>query len=209
MESPGIQEITLEQQRRKVTELYDQVAGEYNANFEGKAEYQIPKILLEVYSRHNISSGELLDIGCGTGKLKEYLGEGFSYSGIDISSGMTEEARKNGFYVINGPVEEVIKTFDDKSVDHVTAMSSLYFVRDYELLMKEIERVARQSLFVSLEQFTPEIAEMMRKRGINIYNHLASIIENPTEVIRNTFLWKRPHTEDRIYGDIVFKKLIN
>ena len=70
-----------------------------------------------------------------------------------------------------------------------------------------MERVARKSIFISLEQFEPEIIEMMRSRGIDIYNHPTDVIENPTEVNRNVFLWVRPGVQERtdIRGDIVFK----
>jgi ubiquinone/menaquinone biosynthesis C-methylase UbiE len=199
--------IELETQRKNVTLLYDETASVYDESFEGKAEYQIPKILREIYRKHGILEGTILDVGCGTGKLREYLGDSFTYNGIDISSAMIEEAKKRGFKGYVGAVEDVIKGFEDKSIDHITALSSLYFIKDWKDLVKEFERVARKSIFVSLEQFEPKIVEMMKKRGINIYNHSASTIQNPTETIENTFLWKRPNTDDRISGDLVFKKL--
>lgn len=207
-EIPGnYEEVNLETQRKNVADLYDRVATVYNESFEGKAEYQSPRILLEIYQRHAITDGVLLDVGCGTGKLKEYLGDSFTYEGIDISPAMIKEAKKRDFIGHVGAAEDVIKTFADKSVDHIVALSSLYFIKDWEKLAKEFERVARQSIFVSLEQFEPEIIRMMKDRGINIYNHSASTIQNPTEIIGNIFLWKRPNTEDRIFGDLVFKKL--
>ncbi len=204
---PSQEKTELEIQRRNVALLYDQAAPVYDESFEGKAEYQIPRILLETYQKYGITKGTLLDIGCGTGKLKEYLGGSFIYKGIDISPTMIEEAKKRGFEGHIGAVEDVIETFGDKSIDHITALSSLYFIRDWEKLAKEFERVARESFFVSLEQFEPRIIEIMKERGINIYNHPASVIQNPTEVTQNVFLWKRPHTKDRISGDLVFKKI--
>ncbi len=204
---PSPEKTELETQRRNVTLFYDEAASVYDESFEGKAEYQIPRILLETYQKYGITEGTLLDIGCGTGKLKKYLGDSFTYEGIDISPAMIEEAKKRGFEGHIGAVEDVIETFRDKSVDHIIALSSLYFIEDWEKLAKEFERVARQSIFVSLEQFEPRIIEMMKGRGINIYNHSASEIQNPTEFTQNIFLWKRPNTEDRISGDLVFKKV--
>jgi ubiquinone/menaquinone biosynthesis C-methylase UbiE len=206
MEQPRINPET-QQQRQKVMELYDHIAGVYDKAFEAKAEYQAPRILKELYAKYGITEGEILDIGSGTGKLKEYLGNGFRYTGIDISSAMIEESKKRGYTGHMGAVEEVIKTLGNKSVDHVTALSSLYFVEDFDKVLQHAERVARQTIFFTLEQFTPEIIEMMKDRGIQLYNHPISKIENPTEVIQNTYLWKRPNTEDKIFGDILFKKL--
>lgn len=196
-------------QRANVANLYDEAAAVYDESFDGKAEYQIPGKLIETYANHGITDGEILDIGCGTGKLKEYLGDGFTYKGIDISPAMVELAKKRGFEGFVGPAEDVIATLPDKSVDHITALSSLYFVKDWENLAKQLERVARKSIFVSLEQFEPEVIQMMKARGIDVYNHSADAIEDPKEVIRNTFLWVRPTTEERveIFGDLVFKKL--
>lgn len=207
-EEPQIPDQEIVRQRENVTRLYDEAAAVYDESFDGKAEYQIPGKLVETYAKYGITGGEVLDIGCGTGKLREYLGNGFTYKGIDISPAMIDIARKRGFDGHAGPVEDVIATFEDKSVDHITALSSLFFIKDWENLANEFERVARKSIFVSLEQFEPEIIEMMKSRGIDIYNHSPDAIENPTEVMRNTFLWVRPTVEERveIFGDIVFKK---
>ena len=162
-----------------------------------------------MYEKYGIKDGVILDIGCGTGKLREYLGDSFIYKGIDISAQMAEVAKKRGFEVQIGPIEELVKTFADKSVDHITAVSSLFFTKDWGDLTKEFERIARKSIFVSLEQFEPEVIEKMKEQGINVFNHSASEIQDPTEIIKNTFLWVRPTSEERveIFGDLVFKKL--
>ncbi len=201
--------VEIERQRKNVTELYEHAAPIYDESFDGKVEYQTPHRLIETYQKHGITEGEILDIGCGTGKLKEYLGEGFKYKGIDISPAMIELAKKRGFEGFVGPVEDVIATFEDKSVDHITALASLNFVKDWENVAKQFERVARKSIFVSLEQFTPEMIEAIKSRGIDLYNHSANAISDPKEVTRNIFLWIRPTTEERVevYGDLVFKKL--
>lgn len=208
-EESNIPNQELVRQRENVTQLYEHAASVYDESFDGKAEYQIPGKLIETYEKHGITEGEVLDIGCGTGKLREYLGDGFSYKGIDLSPAMIELAKKRGFEGFVGPVEEVIATFEDKSVDHITALSSLFFVKDWENLAKQFERVARKSIFVSLEQFSPEIIAMMKARGIDIYNHSADAISDPKEVTKNIFLWIRPTVDERveIFGDLVFKQL--
>ena len=81
-------------QRRNVTAMYDEVASVYDNDFEAKADYQAPEILINTFNKHNIYSGKILDIGCGTGKLKNYLGNKFEYIGIDISPKMVVEAQK-------------------------------------------------------------------------------------------------------------------
>ncbi len=197
----------IEKQRRSVAGFYDGIASVYDDEFENKAEYKIPSILKDLYNKYEIKNGSILDIGCGTGKLKEYIGDDFNYEGVDISPAMAEEAKRRGFDVHVGPFEDVISTFPDKSVDHIVALSSLYFVKDFVLLFREFERVARKSICVSLEHFEPSVIRTMEERGIQIYNHNSLSVENPTELIRDVFLWKRPSTDDKITGDILFKKL--
>ncbi len=200
----------LETQKKNVTCLYNEVASIYNESFDSKAEYQIPQKLLEIYHEYEITDGKVLDIGCGTGKLKQTLGNNFTYEGVDISPAMIGELKKRGLEGRIGAIEDVIETFADKSVDHITALSSLFFIKDWEKLTKELDRVARKSIFVSLEQFKPEIIGIiMKEKGISVYNHPASVIKNPTEIIKNIFLWIRPTVKERvpIFGDLVFKKL--
>lgn len=180
-------EFSIELQRQKVTALYEEIAPIYDEQFEAQAEYQAPRILQELYAKYDIRGGQVLDVGCGTGKLHRYLGDDFSYKGIDVAESMIEEAKKKGYEGMVGAVEDVIRTLPDKSVDHVTALSSLYFIRDFDQLVAEFERVARHSIFVTLEQFTPEIIELMKVRGIQLFNHPASVISNPTEIVQNTF----------------------
>lgn len=196
-------------QRENVTRLYDGAAAVYDDSFEAKAENQITPKLVELYKKYGINGGTILDLGCGTGKLIEYLGDNFEYKGIDISSQMAERARDRGYEVFIGPVDEQIKKFPDKSIDHIVAVSSLFFVKDWALIAEEIQRIARKSIFVSLEQFEPEVIEQMKQLGINVYNHSTSEIKDPTYVDKNTFLWIRPTTKERveIFGDFVFKKI--
>lgn len=199
----------LETQRKNVAYLYDEAAPVYDETFYGKAEYQIPQKLVDIYQKYGITNGKVLDIGCGTGKLRQCLGNNFTYEGVDISSAMIEEVKKRGLKGHVGAIEDIIGTFTDKSFDHIIALSSLFFIKDWEKLTKEFDRVAKKSIFVSLEQFEPEIIEMMKERGISVYNHSASIIKNPTEIIKNVFLWIRPTVKERvpIFGDLAFKKL--
>ncbi len=198
--------MSIQDQRNNVTAFYNGIASVYEKEIEGKAENQFSNILLDIYKRYNIIRGDILDIGCGTGKLKEYLGNSFTYTGIDISPLMLQEAKNRGFEIFLGPAEEVIKRFPDKSIKHIVASSSLYFMSGFNGLVKEIERVASESFFMTLEQFDTKVMKAMRIKGIELYNHPASRIENPTELYKDVYLWKRPGTGEKIYGDIVFKR---
>jgi ubiquinone/menaquinone biosynthesis C-methylase UbiE len=194
-------------QIKNVSKYYDDVANIYDSVFEIKSEYQISKILVDIFERNKITSGLILDIGCGTGGLKKSLDNNFRYKGIDVSAKMAEKARSVGYEVIIGSAEEKIASFADKSVDHVVALSSVYFIENIEKLVKEFERVSRKTIFISFEKFEPGVIEIMKKKGINIFNHDPTIVSNPTEHIKNIYLWKSPTLGNKINGDIIFKRL--
>lgn len=51
------------------------------------------KFILEILKEYGIADGLVLDLGCGTGKMTEYLaGAGYDMIGIDLSEEMLEEA---------------------------------------------------------------------------------------------------------------------
>lgn len=205
METPETE--SQEIQRANVARLYNKAASVYDERYEGEADYQIPKILRDIYRENNIDSGLVLDVGCGTGRIRDYLGSDFEYKGIDISPLMAIEAEKKELGVEVGPIEDIIGKFPNKSVDHITALSMLYFVKDFGNLMREFERVARKSIFISLEHFDDETVGLMRGLGIHIYNHDSSTVSDPKEVRKNVYLWHRPENKEGVYGDVVFKRL--
>lgn len=194
-------------QRDKVTSFYDHIGSVYDEQFESKAEHESPRILADLYKEFGIVDGTIEDIGCGTGQLKNYLGSTFEYKGIDLSEEMAKIAQQKGFDVSIGPAEEIIEQIPDKSVDHVTALSSLYFFPDIKQLIKDCERIAKKSIFLTFEQFDQELINVMKEKGIQLYNHDSGIVDNPDRVIKDILLWKRPQTGQEIYGDIVFKIL--
>ncbi len=197
----------LTSQQEQVRDLYDGIAERYDSDFEAKAEYAAPGYLIKMFSDAGISGGSILDVGCGTGKLREYLGDKFQYAGIDLSPKMLSVAEGRGYSVEQGVALEILKKHSDRSVDHIVSLSSLYFMEDFHALVAEFERIARKSMFVTLEQFPPETIKMMHDRGIAIYNHPTSAIDNPTNTLSGVYLWKRPGTDQKIYGDVVFKKM--
>ena len=125
--------------------------------------------------------------------------------GIEISPVMAQKANERGYSKVQyGLAEEVLGTYQTKSVDHVVACSSLYFIENIDLVVWESLRIARKSVFVSLEQFDEETREVMLHNGIRIYNHHRNKFGNSV-VIRNTHLWTRPSNGKKIFGDIVHK----
>jgi ubiquinone/menaquinone biosynthesis C-methylase UbiE len=143
---------------------------------------------------------------CGTGKLKDYLGELFTYIGIDLSEKMLDEAKKRGFEVHRGPLEKVIKNFADRSVDHVVCVGVSGFVENLDGLVKEFLRVAKKSVLFAVEQLPEDLVTHMKEyRRIQIHNHPQFLLKTSTEQIKGVPFWR---SEDGIVlADVYFQKL--
>ncbi len=188
-----------------VAVMYDRIAPVYDKEFMGKADYQVPRLLREEFARREFNYGSMLDIGCGTGKILCDLGARFIMYGIEASGTMCHLAKRRGYVEVRyGFAEEVLSGFPTKSVDHVIALSSLYFVENIDQVLWESLRIARKSVFFSLEQFCEKTRIKMRDRGIRIFNHPSGKFGDSV-VIRNTHLWTRPTEGTKILGDIVHK----
>ena len=85
----------------EVAALYDRWADTYDAEM-AAAGYRHPSIALALLARHlPRGATPVLDAGCGTGLMGEWLGiVGYpEVEGLDISAGMLERARAKGAYV--------------------------------------------------------------------------------------------------------------
>jgi SAM-dependent methyltransferase len=84
----------------EVAALYDRWADTYDAEM-AAAGYRHPSIALALLARHlPRGAAPVLDAGCGTGLVGEWLGiVGYpEVEGLDISAGMLERARAKGAY---------------------------------------------------------------------------------------------------------------
>ncbi|KAJ9642777.1 hypothetical protein H2204_002425 [Knufia peltigerae] len=120
--------------------LYDQWAAQYDKDLEG-LDYAFPTLAAEALSQalakaspHSSSGGQLTglriaDAGCGTGLVGRELATKYgadNVSGLDISSGMLEVARKTGCYA-KLDVADLSKplTIPDGSFDAVVCVGTL------------------------------------------------------------------------------------
>jgi len=71
----------------KARPFYDEVAPSYDSRFQGRVAYVENQLACA-----NLPTGNVLDLGCGTGLFLEYR-QPKGYVGIDISSGMLSVAR--------------------------------------------------------------------------------------------------------------------
>ncbi|WP_254565612.1 class I SAM-dependent methyltransferase [Oscillatoria sp. HE19RPO] len=114
------------------------------------------------------TKGSILDIGCGTGLLKDLLPGEFDYTGIDVSQKMLDMAAQRGYTIIHEPVEQALAKLPDRSYDFAIALSSLLCVKDIQPVLAHIERIARQSILLSIDEITEEYK---RNFVVPVYDH--------------------------------------
>jgi len=83
-------------QRKNCQTSYDQVADEYVRRIFDELEHKpLDRQLLDRFAANVRDVGPACDMGCGPGQVARYLHEqGVRICGIDLSSGMVEEARR-------------------------------------------------------------------------------------------------------------------
>ncbi len=192
----------------KTKDFYNKISADYEnlINSPGVDAKLLDKAL-EIFSKHGIVSGEILDVGCGPGNLKTFLGEGFNYTGIDLSDKMLEIAKSRGYKTIEGKIEEILPTMEDKSFDYVIAVSSLHFVEDIKFVLAQFERIARKGYLASLDVITEQYKQGFRTVCDDpVYDHSKTQIEGLAEDV--TFPgWISPRGPETMYIRMVFKKL--
>ena len=189
----------------KVEELYDGVAREYEDLINSpKVNAKLLYNLKNIFDKYKIVDGSILDLGCGPGNLKTILGNNFSYTGIDISPKMLEIAKEKGWKTIKGKIEDEIKKIADKSFDHVISLSAIYFIKDIDFIISELNRITRNGWIISLADITPKYAEYFSIYA-PLYNHTGLKIDDLSE---DLFFdaWTSPNSGDLIKERIIFKK---
>ena len=85
---------------------------------------------------------------------------------------MLELAAARGYKTIHKPVEDALGEIPDRSYDFVFALSSLLFVEDIHALLVDINRIARKSIVLSLDEVTEEYKQNVALNfSVAVYNH--------------------------------------
>jgi len=141
---------------------YETTEGAMYDRLEKKA---ISKCLLR-----NVQGRKLLEIGCGTGHWSQFFDEnGFEVMGVDVSKRMINKAletrlQNTSFYIADGH----FLPFKDGAFDVTAAMVTLEFVRDAELVVREMVRCTRKPGGQLLIGVLNALARLNRKRKGNL-----------------------------------------
>ena len=87
----------------------------------------------------------VLDLGCGTGELLDYLitARGCSGYGVEIDDANVQACMARGVNVIQLNLEEGLALFGDSSFDVVLQIDTLQHLRNTEVMLVETARVGR------------------------------------------------------------------
>ena len=92
----------------------------------------------------------VLDLGCGTGELLDYLirERGCSGYGVEIDDANVQACVARGVNVIQFNLEEGLALFADNSFDVVLQVNTLQHLRNAEVMLVETARVGRIGIVV-------------------------------------------------------------
>ncbi|MGB9854765.1 MAG: class I SAM-dependent methyltransferase [Candidatus Bathyarchaeales archaeon] len=164
-------------QKRSVMRRYDSTAQIYNMRY---AEEQVVKIeaALEIIGSLKMeNNGLVLDIGCGTGLLFNYIADKAEMVvGLDISRKILAEAKRRSekFHKVHLVLADADYTpFKESVFSHVFAITLIQNMPSPEKTLAEAKRVARKDAVIVVtglkKKFALEVFEvLLRKLGLNV-----------------------------------------
>jgi len=136
--------------RRLVSTVFDRYSDRYDRHVVGALKYQTPDLLLEAAAPYLPARNlDILDLGCGTGLLgARFRPLARALTGVDISPGMLEVARRRQIYdhLVCGELIEFLRTqARDKAPAFDVALAADVFVYlgDLSELFHEVGRALR------------------------------------------------------------------
>lgn len=109
----------------------------------------------------------VLDLGCGTGELLDYLIKERNCSGygVEINDANLQACMARGVNVIQLNLDEGLSLFGDNSFDVVLQIDTLQHLRNAEIMLRETARVGRMGI-VAFPNFAhwPNRLAVMRGR---------------------------------------------
>lgn len=189
----------------RISEFYDKISNQYEELINSpQLNAQLTINLKKIFLKHKITTGKILDVGCGPGNLKTSLGDGFSYTGIDISEDMLLKAKEKGYETVYGKIEEKLSQIHSKSFDYIVSLSVLHFVKDINSIFKEFDRIAKSGWIVTLADLTPNYIKrfpvdepMYNHSKLNLFGFQDDFYLPP---------WISITTGDKISERMIFKK---
>lgn len=126
---------------RKTRAYYDDFARGYETRRGYGYHQMLDDLELAAIERYG-RSGDVLEVGCGTGLLLDRVRHfARTATGLDLSAGMLTQARRRGLWVVQGSATKL--PYGDASFDLTYACKVLPHVDDVRSAMAEMARVTR------------------------------------------------------------------
>lgn len=150
-----------------VTELFDGLANNYDANLVGSMNYEVPEKLFALianFAKPDAKKWDVLDLGCGTGLAGSVISPyARQLVGVDLSSGMLAKAQEKNLYqrLERSELLAMMKDEMAASYDVIIAADVFVYIGRLDTIMKEIKRLLRPGGILtfsleSLEALTDE-----------------------------------------------------
>jgi len=94
-------------------------------------------------------SESVLDVGCNSGYIVEFLPAGCTAYGVDLSPSLVAKAIAAGMDARVAPAERL--PFKRKSIDVITCSGLIEYPFDPSAVMREMARVARRSIIITFD----------------------------------------------------------
>lgn len=166
--------------------VYNKIAPLYDSVF-GRGCHDAYELVLEIVEKYGMNFNSLLDIGCGTGSLLNYISSDMNISqlyGIDPSENMIKIAKKKNinrckFYI--EPIESI--SLPDNSIDCVVNTTAFSHFSNVGNAMSQIHRVLKKTGYcIIVEHKKPKLyVERFLKKIRILANYLGY------EEIKDTF----------------------
>ncbi|NOQ37294.1 methyltransferase domain-containing protein [archaeon] len=143
----------------EIIKKYSDAAKEYDKKGLDSGYIAHKKIALAVIDELRLKNAKVIDLGCGTGQSSvEFFNKGYEVTGLDITPGMLEEARKYSFEkLICQNLDTPLKVEDNK-FDAAVLTGVMEFIQDPLVLFNEVNRVLKANgvFAITIPQKFPE-----------------------------------------------------
>jgi predicted TPR repeat methyltransferase len=142
---------TVRAPRGYVTNLFDEVAQQFEHHLVNELEYQVPEALANLVRPGLKADALVIDLGCGTGLVgKALVGSGAKLTGIDLSTRMLEIAAQRGAYakLERGELVDVLARMPAGAARAVLSADVFIYIGDLAVVFAAVARVlAPRGLF--------------------------------------------------------------
>jgi ubiquinone/menaquinone biosynthesis C-methylase UbiE len=132
---------------KQIRESYDRLAEEYARRIADELQHKpLDRELLDRFAKQTRGRGAVCDMGCGPGHVARYLRDaGVSVSGLDLSPGMLEQARKLNPDIPFREGNMMSLEIPDGTLAGITAFYAIVNIpkSSLPLVFREMERVLR------------------------------------------------------------------